>query len=303
MDPDARRVVDLIALAGAQKLSALTPDAARLQYSTTRRVMQNRPQDVAAVQDFDADGIPVRLYEGVGAQRGACLLYFHGGGWVIGDIDSHDGVCRQLANEAGCRVISVGYRLAPEHKFPAPVEDCAAAFRWVVASAATLDIDPARIAVGGDSAGGNLAAVMALMGRDGAGPQPCFQLLIYPATDLACATASYARFTADVTLTADSMRWFRDHYIGVDGDPSDWRISPLRANLSGVAPAFVLTAGYDPLCDEGIAYAAALDAAGVQTAHLHMSTQVHGFITMGRVIKAADTALDIAGAVLRQAWR
>jgi acetyl esterase len=303
MDPDARRVVELIMLAGTPPLSALAPEAARLQYRNTRRVMQNPPQDVTSVQDLDADGIPLRLYVGVGAAPGACLLFFHGGGWVIGDIDSHDGVCRQLANAAACRVISVGYRLAPEHRFPIPVEDSAAAFRWVAAHAATLGVDPALIAVGGDSAGGNLAAVMALMGRDGAVPQPCFQMLIYPATDLGCSTESYARYNADVTLTADTMRWFRDQYIGVAGDPADWRVSPLRAELTGVAPAFVLTAGYDPLCDEGVAYARALDAAGVQTTHLHMPTQMHGFITMGRVIKAADTVMVIAGAVLRQVWR
>jgi acetyl esterase len=303
MDPDARRVVDLIALAGTPPLSAVTPSAARLQYRNTRRVMQKPPQEVATVRDLDAGGITLRLYEGIGAAPGPCLVYFHGGGWVIGDIESHDGVCRQLANEAACRVISVEYRLAPEHPFPAPVDDAAAALRWIVANVATLGVDPARIAVGGDSAGGNLAAVVALMGRDGAVPPPCFQMLIYPATDLGCATASYARYTSDVTLTADAMIWFRDQYIGAAGDPADWRLSPLRADLTGVAPAFVLTAGYDPLCDEGIAYAAALDAAGVQTAHLHWPTQVHGFITMGRMIKAADTALDIAGAMLRQAWR
>jgi acetyl esterase len=302
MDPDARRVIDLIALAGAKPLSALSPAAARLQYRNTRRVMQKPPQDVASVRDLDADGVPLRFYEGVGAQPGACLLFFHGGGWVIGDIDSHDGVCRQLANEAACRVISVGYRLAPEHAFPAPVEDCAASLRWVAANGAALGVDPACIAVGGDSAGGNLAAVMALMGRDGAVPAPCFQLLIYPATDLGCTSKSYARYTSDVTLTAEAMLWFRDQYMGPSGDFADWRASPLRADLTGAAPAFVLTAGYDPLCDEGIAYANALDAAGVQTAHLHMPTQVHGFITMGRVIKASDTALAACGAMLRQAW-
>ena len=128
-------------------------------------------------------------------------------------------------------------------------------------------------------------------------------MLIYPATDLGCNTPSYQRYTADVTLTADAMRWFRSHYLGPTDDPADWRISPLRAELTHVAPAFVLTAGYDPLCDEGVAYAAALDAAGVATSHLHMPTQVHGFLTMNRVIRAADTALEIAAAMLRQAWR
>lgn len=307
MDPQAQRVVDLIALAG-KPLHAMEPAAARVQYGTQRRVMQPEPEVVAACRDLDADGIRLRYYEGQGAQPGNCLLFCHGGGWVVGDLDSHDGVCRQLANLAACRVIAVEYRLAPEHRFPAAVDDAAAALRWVAGHAAALCVDPARIAVGGDSAGGNLAAVLALMGRDGAVPAPCFQMLIYPVTDLAADSAGYDRFTSGVTLTADAMRWFRDHYVGAPGmagaeDARDWRASPLRADLAGVAPAFILTAGYDPLCDEGIAYARRLDAAGVQTSHLHMPTQVHGFLTMGRVIQASGTALEIASAMLRQAWR
>ena len=302
LDPDARRIIDLMAIAG-QKGGNMSPDAARTQSRSMRRVMQNPPPPVASVRDIDADGIKLRFYEGVNARPGRCLLYFHGGGWVVGDLDSHDGVCRNLANRAACRVIAVDYRLAPEHKFPAALDDAAAAMRWVADHATALGIDPAQIAVGGDSAGGNLATIVALMGRDGSLPAPCFQMLIYPATDLSCAAPSFARTTADVTLTAEAMRWYRDQYLGPGDDVADWRISPLRADLTGVAPAFVLTAGYDPLCDEGIAYAAALDAADVQTAHLHMPTQVHGFVTMDRVIPAADTALDIAAAMLRQAWR
>ena len=302
MDPDARRIVDLIALAG-QPLGAMSPEAVRAQSRNTRRVIQNLPPPVASIRDIDADGIPLRLYEGVNAIAGRCLLYFHGGGWVVGDLDSHDGMCRHLANRAACRVIAVDYRLAPEHKFPAPLDDAASAMRWVASHAAELEIDPARIAVGGDSAGGNLAAIVALMGRNGTIPAPCFQLLIYPATDLRCATPSFARYTAEVTLTAEAMRWFVGQYLGPADDPLDWRISPLHADLTGVAPAFILTVGYDPLCDEGVAYAAALDAAEVQTTHLHMPTQVHGFLTMDRVIPAADTALDVAAAMLRQAWR
>ena len=301
MDPDARRVVDITALAG-KPLTAVPPAAARAQYSSQRTAMQTPPQDVAACRDLDADGVPLRFYEGMDAVPGRCLLFCHGGGWVLGDLDSHDGICRHLANAAACRVIAVDYRLAPEHPFPAAVDDAATALRWVAAHANGLGIDPAQIAVGGDSAGGNMAAVLALMGRDGAGPAPCFQLLLYPVTDLAAEALSYARHTADVPLTADAMRWFRDQYLcGADG--KDWRASPIRAALPGVAAAFVLTVGYDPLCDEGAAYAQRLDAAGVPTSHLHMPTQVHGFLTMSRVIRAADTALDVAAAMLRQAWR
>jgi acetyl esterase len=296
MDPDARRILDLLALAG-QPISALSPAGSRTQYRNMRRVMQNPPPPVASVRDIHAAGIPLRLYEGVNAQAGRCLLFFHGGGWVVGDLDSHDAVCRRLANYAACRVIAVDYRLAPEHKFPASVDDAATAMAWVASHATELGIHPARIAVGGDSAGGNLAAVVALMGRNGTVPAPCFQLLIYPATDLSCSAPSYARTSTDATLTADAMRWFRDQYLGPTDDLTDWRISPLHADLTGVAPAFVLTAGYDPLCDEGVAYAAALDAAGVQTAHLHMPTQVHGFMTMDRVIYAAETVSHIAAAM------
>ena len=302
LDPDAQRVVDLIALAGQQSLTASSPEVARKQYRDTRRVMQHPAQAVAAVRDIDADGVALRLYEGVAAEPGWGLVYFHGGGWVIGDLDTHDGICRQLANLGRCRVVAVDYRLGPEHRFPAAVDDAVAAWCWVMAHAAALGMDPACIAVAGDSAGGNLAAVVALLARDGLAPPPCLQVLIYPATDLRCDSPSYARFTAGVTLTAEAMLWFRDHYLGPDGDPADWRASPLLADLAGAAPAFVLTAGYDPLCDEGVAYATALDTAGVQTMHLHLPTQVHGFLTMNRIISSAGPVLEIVTCVLRQAW-
>jgi acetyl esterase len=301
MDPDAKRVVDLITLAG-KPITGMAPAVARLNYRNQRRVMQLPPQPVAECRDLDGAGIPLRLYRGMAAEPGRCLLFCHGGGWVIGDLESHDGVCRQLANLAGCTVIAVDYRLAPEHPFPAAVEDAAAALRWVAAHGAELGVDPALLAVGGDSAGGNLAAVLALMGRDGTVPAPCFQMLIYPVTDLAGAAPEPDRFADGVTLTTAAMQWFRDQYIG-SADPADWRASPLRAPLAGAAPAFVLTAGYDPLCAEGIAYAERLDAAGVAVSHFHMPTQVHGFVTMGRIIRAADTALEIAAATLRHAWR
>jgi acetyl esterase len=303
MDPDAKRLVDLIALTGRPPLSALPPETARAQYRNQRGVMQTPPEPVAECRDLEVDApVRLRLYRGMAAASGRCLLYCHGGGWVVGDLDSHDGICRRLANLAACRVIAVDYRLAPEYRFPAAVDDTAAAMRWVVAHAGELDIDPAQIAVAGDSAGANLVTVLALMGRDGSVPAPCFQMLFYPATDLECTMPSFDRFTEGVTLTAETMRWFRDQYLGEAGR-RDWRASPLYADLTGVAPAFVLTAGYDPLCDEGIAYAQRLDAAGVQTAHLHMPTQVHGFLTMSRFIRAADTVIDTAGAMLRQTWR
>src|SRR5580698_7666980 len=177
----------------------------------------------------------------------------------------HDVVCRHFANAARCAVVSVDYRMAPEDKFPAPVDDCAAATRFVVEQAEMLGVDPTRVAVGGDSAGGNLAAVMALMARDGTLPPLVYQLLIYPATDLGGTFGSYQRITEGVPLTARTMRWFIDHYVRDQADIADWRVSPLRAaSLAGTARALVLTASYDPLCDEGIEYAQRLDREGVR---------------------------------------
>jgi acetyl esterase len=228
-------------------------------------------------------------------------VYYHGGGWVLGDLDTHDVVCRALADGGRCVVIAVDYRLAPEHVFPAAVDDAAAAFAWVAQQAAALGIDPARIAVGGDSAGANLAAVLCLMVRDGAHPMPAAQILVYPVTDLTGSHESYRRVTSGVPLTAELMYWFRDLYLPAEADQLDWRASPLRVgHLRGLPPAFVLTAGQDPLCDEGVAYARTLDRDGVQVAHLHLPNQVHGFLTMGRIIRAAGFALDTMGAYLRR---
>jgi acetyl esterase len=222
-------------------------------------------------------------------------LYFHGGGWVIGDLDTHDGLCRALADGADCCVISVDYRLAPEHRFPTAAMDAIAAWRWVSEQASALGLDPARIAAGGDSAGGNLAAVVCLAARDEGLAAPAGQILFYPVTDLAAVHESYARVTSGVPLTAELMMWFRDLYLSDVAERHHWRASPLRAaNLGGLPPAFVLTLGLDPLCDEGIAYARRLDQEGVQVTHLHLPNQVHGFLGMGRIIRAAGLATETA---------
>jgi acetyl esterase/lipase len=218
------------------------------------------------------------------------------------DLESHDGICRRFANAAHCRVISVDYRMAPEHKFPAAVDDCAAATRWVIEHAAELGVDPAKAAVGGDSAGGNLAAVMALMARDGTLPPIVFQLLIYPATDMMMTTVSSQSIGPGVPLTSATMKWFIDHYIHGSDDARDWRASPMRAaDLSGTAQALVLTCAHDPLCDEGIAYARRLEREGVRTVHIHFSDQIHGFMSMGRIIRAADQSIDMMAGALRKA--
>ncbi|MDW8470228.1 MAG: alpha/beta hydrolase [Burkholderiales bacterium] len=257
-----------------------------------------------------ADGpggpIPVRAYRPQGADDGArlpALVYFHGGGWVIGDLDTHDVVCRTLANGARCAVFSVEYRKAPEAPFPAAVEDAIAATAWVAANAAALGADAARLAVGGDSAGGNLAAVTALAARDAGAPNLVLQLLIYPATDQRMGHASIERNGEGYLLTKAAMRYFRGHYLPRESDWLDWRASPLLApRLAGVAPAFVLTAGYDPLLDEGRAYAERLRGEGVAVEYRCYEGMVHGFITMGRVLEAAHAALADCAAALARAF-
>ncbi len=309
LDPDAQLVIDMIRAAGRPPFETLTPAEARQTYSNSRKVLQPPPQDVAETRDLTVPGpasdIALRTYRGLGtdpAEKLPALIYFHGGGWLLGDLESHDGVCRRFANIARCRVVSVDYRMAPEHKFPAAVDDSAAATRWVMANAGSLGIDASRVAVGGDSAGGNLAAVMALMARDGGLPPVVFQLLIYPATDMRMVTGSSQTVTEGVPLTSATMRWFIDHYMPNAEDKNDWRASPLRAlDLSGAAQALVLTCTYDPLRDEGIAYAQRLEREGVPVTHMHFSDQTHGFMSMGRIIRTADVAIDMMGAVLKKA--
>jgi acetyl esterase/lipase len=239
------------------------------------------PRPVAELRGVDAGGVPARLYVPPEAPTPSPLLvYFHGGGHVVGDLESHDPVCRFLAREAGVRVLSVDYRLAPEHPFPAAVDDALAAFRGVVAQAAGLGADPARIAVGGDSAGGNLAAVTAQLAAADDVP-PVFQLLIYPVCDYTREWPSYARFADGFFLTRAEMRWYRGHYLPDDADASDPRASPLaREDLSGLAPAYLTTAGFDPLRDEGEEYARRLRAAGVPVTLRRQAGTVHGFASM-----------------------
>jgi acetyl esterase len=231
------------------------------------------------------------------------LVYYHGGGWVVGDLDTHDALCRHLANGAGCAVLAVDYRLAPEHKFPAAVEDAWAALEWAAENAAALGIDRERLAVGGDSAGGNLAAIVSLMARNRGGPHLCYQLLLYPALDFGMHFDSYRRFAEGYLLTRATMAWFTDHYLARPAEIDDWRASPLRArDMTGLPPALIVTAGYDPLRDEGAAYARRLVESGVSICHRHYSGQLHGFLTMGKVVRAAGPALDEAAAALKAAW-
>jgi acetyl esterase len=228
-------------------------------------------------------------------------VYYHGGGWVLGDLDSHDWVCRRIANTVKCAVVSVDYRMAPEHIFPKAFDDCLAATEWTVANAAMLRIDPARVSVGGDSAGGNLAAAVAIALRDSGKIKLKAQILVYPAVDLAMAGDFYGKFKRDsgLILTDETMRWFIDLYIPDKAQRKDWRASPLYApSLKGLPPALVLLAGYDPLCAEGEAFAKRLEAEGVKTVVKRYPGQIHGFLSNGKLLPKANEAIDDIAAVM-----
>jgi acetyl esterase len=306
LDESARRVLAMTSRSDGRPFEAGTPQEARIDYDANCPTLQGGREAVTSVEDRRIVGpsgpIVLRIYRGIGAPStdGPALIYLHGGGWVIGNLESHDEICRWFANTAKCTVICPEYRLAPEHKFPAGLADCTATLAFVAKSAADLGIDPSRIAVAGDSAGGNLAAVLALMSRAGDAPPLAAQLLIYPNTDAAQTADSYRRYAEGFGLTASAMRWFRDHYVRTAADIADWRISPLRVEtLAGVAPAFVATAGHDILVDEGIAYARRLREEGVRIVHRHWPGQIHGFVSMGRYVAEARRAVEEAVA----AWR
>ena len=311
LHPQARALLELIAERGIPATHTLSPAEARAVYRDRRGFTQPAPPPVASVQARQADGphgpIALRLYRPLGTtadQVLPVLVYYHGGGWVIGDLDTHDTLCRELANLSGCAVVSVDYRLAPEHRFPAAVDDAIAAARWVHREAPALRLEASRIAVGGDSAGGNLAAVVAIAERDAGEVPLAFQLLIYPATDQHRSAPSHERLGEGYLLTRDTMAYFSGHYLPGPAEYSDWRASPLlHPDLSRLPPALVLTAGYDPLRDEGLAYAQRLSEAGSLATHLSFERQIHGFILMGRVLDEANAAVRLCAAALRDALR
>jgi acetyl esterase len=307
LDHDAEILLKMIQEANRPTFESVGAVAARDLYMAGRKALSPDPMPIAETRDIAIPGpggpIPARLYRSAKNGTLPVLVFLHGGGWVVGNIDSHEAMCRHLANRAECAVLSVDYRMGPEHKFPAAVEDCFAATVWTAGNAAALGVDPGRLAVGGDSAGGNLAAVVSLLARDKRAPRISCQILIYPATDAAMRHDSVARYAEGYVLTRATMRWFYEQYLRTPDDAADWRVSPLLApDLSRLPPAYVLTAGYDPLCDEGDAYAARLAAAGVPVTHRRFPGQVHGFVTNGRVIRAAETALDEVAAALKSAW-
>ena len=308
--PQTRALLDFIEQRGIPPTHTLSVTDARNFYRERRGVTQPLPPDVGLLRDLPASGphgsIPLRLYRPLGSGASELLpvlVYCHGGGWVIGDLDTHDTLCRELANLAGCAVVAVDYRMGPEHRFPAAVDDAIAATHWVRVHAAELQLDSSRLAVGGDSAGGNLAAVVSIAARDSGDLPIAFQLLIYPATDQHRSKPSHAENGQGYLLTTDTMDYFTGHYIADSTHYDDWRASPLlHPDLSKLPPALVLTAGYDPLRDEGAAYAERLTLAGNRASYVCFDRQIHGFITMGKVLDEANTAVALCAAELRRAF-
>ena len=309
LDPQAQALMQLMIEKAVPPVYTLSPTEARASYRSRRAFTQPDAPEVFKVEDkaISANGVsvPVRVYHPHAAQTQKALpglVYLHGGGWTIGDLDTHDVLCRSLCLQAEVVVVSVDYRMGPEHKFPAAYEDTLAAFNWTVSHAASLGIDPQRIAIGGDSAGGNLsaAACIGLRDQNELSAQPAFQLLIYPATLMWQDTPSFHANGKDYMLTKESIAYYTENYLRNRDDAKDWRASPqLAASHAGLPPAFILTAGFDPLRDEGLMYADALSKAGVSSQYICFERQIHGFITMGRVMQEANTAVSLCAQVLK----
>ncbi|MBU6502998.1 MAG: alpha/beta hydrolase [Burkholderiales bacterium] len=311
LHPQVRALLDLMEKSGLPPVHTLSPAQARASYRDRRSLTQPAPPAVSMLSNLQAQGphgaIPLRLYRPAGMPEAALLpvlVYFHGGGFVIGDLDTHDVLCRELANGAGCAVISVDYRLAPEHPFPGAVDDCLAATRWVARNAAQLQLDATRLAVGGDSAGGNLAAVVSLQARDAGDLPIAFQLLIYPATDARCGAPSHQTNGQGYLLTTESMAYYMGHYLPNAQDKLNERASPLlHQDVGRLPPALVLTAGYDPLRDEGLQYAQRLSEAGNRVTYVCFERQIHGFILMGKVLEEANSAVAMCAVELKRAFQ
>ena len=301
LHPQVERLLERAAKSPLPPYYEVPAHVARRIYRDTRAALAPKAPDVAEARLVIAPGpVALRSYRPAGLKSEAALpalVYFHGGGHTIGDLDTHDVLCRQLANGARCAVYSVDYRMGPEHRFPAAVEDCVAATQFVAAR-------HRQIAVGGDSAGGNLAAVVALHARDAGGPEIAYQLLIYPATDMRFAHPSITRNGEGYLLTKRAIDYFKAQYLSREADVADWRASPLLAKrLAGLPPAYVITAGYDPLLDEGRAYAERMAREGVQVAYREYPDMVHGFVLFGGVLDTANAAVAECGEKLRGCWQ
>jgi acetyl esterase len=300
LDPQAKVLLDQLAAAGGKGLHGSSPEEARQMFALLGS-LGGTPEEVGAVSDRTVPGpageIPVRVYTPrEGTAPHPIVMFFHGGGFVIGDLDTHDQVCRSLANGSRAMVVAVDYRLAPEHPYPAAPDDCWAATTWVAEHGAELGGDPTRMAVAGDSAGGNLAAVVAQQARDSGGPPLKSQVLIYPATDLSMLHPSITENGEGYLLTKEGMEWFMGHYAP---DVDHVRCSPLAAiDLSGLPPALVITAEFDPLRDEGEAYAEHLREAGVPVVLTRYDGMIHGFFQLGFLMDAGTKAVDEAARAL-----
>jgi acetyl esterase len=308
LDPDAAAVYQAFLESGRPPYDTVSPSEARELYLQGRVVTNPEPPELKSVAPLAIPAphgaIPARIYTPLKLHQdnglASCLVFFHGGGWVIGDLDSHDVVCRKLADAGEMVVIAVDYRRAPEDKFPAAFDDAFSATKWIAANARQLGVDASHLVVGGDSAGGNLAAVVAIAARDAGGPAIAGQMLIYPVTDLSMTHPSHREPETSLLLSHSLIHWFRDHYLAGGADVGDWRASPLKAKmLAGLPPAYVLIAGADPLRDEGDEYAAKLKQAGVPVTYRTFPGQFHGFFTMGKLLEQANVAAREIGAWLK----
>jgi len=307
LDPQVQTLMDQMAALNAPPIHTLTPELVRMGIKMQLENDTNEPESVAQVVNRTIPGptgeLPVRIYTPAGSGPFPALVFFHGGGWVICDLDTHDNLCRSLCNEAGCVVVSVDYRLAPEHKFPAAPEDCYAAAMWVAGHAAEINADSGKIAIGGDSAGGNLTAVVAQMVRDQGGPHLALQLLIYPATDFTSDGPSIRENGQDYFLTIDDMNWFMNYYLNSDADKKNPLASPMQsANLHSLPTALVITAEYDPLRDEGETYGKRLKEAGVPVAISRYNGMIHGFLTLEPLTDKGKQAREECAQALRTAF-
>jgi acetyl esterase len=305
LDPQARAFLDDLKARGVAPLESLSPEANRASMAADAAA-QGPPQSLARIEDRCVSGpggeIPIRIFVPEEPTPMGVLVYFHGGGWVVGNLDTHQHLCADVANAGKCIVVAVDYRLAPEHKFPAAAEDAFAATQWAMHKPGRFGGDPRRVAVGGDSAGGNLAAAVTLMARDQGAPQPAFQLLVYPILDHDYTTPSYQENAEGYYLTRSTMEWFWDCYLADKEDGKHPYASPLRAgDLGGLPPGLVITAEYDPLRDEGEAYARRLIAAGVPATLSRYDGMIHGFLRRTAIFAQARTALEEIGASLRAA--
>jgi acetyl esterase len=309
LDPQAKALFDFLGITQLAPLETMTPQEARQGFEKLAEARrQIVPEPVDQIRDLKIPGpageIPIRVYSPKVQSPAPALIYFHGGGWVLGDLESHDHVCRALANSAPCVVLSVDYRLAPEHKFPAAVHDSFAATQWIADHARELGVDASRIAVGGDSAGGNLAAVVSQIARDRGGPKLIYQLLIYPGTDMRMGFPSIDENADGPLLTKPAMQWFVNHYLNGEEDRTDPLASPfLASNLRGLPPAFIITAECDPLRDEGEAYGLRLEEAGVPVDIEQYEGMPHGFFSFGAALEGGRRAFADTSSRLRSAFQ